>query len=236
MKKLAILDLETTSLDERHGDLWEIGLIMRDLREPIRTDVEFWWQVRPDLTLADPNSMQVGKYYERCRVMHKAIGGGRRLAPTLDIAGSPWIKEHTGKPLAEGDFYMDADAKRIARTIASMLDGATIVANNPAFDRKFLDKFLRANGQILTAHHRMIDIRALLIGYVDGRLSAFDGKVEDAFEPEAVPYVQDWLDGHMDSPSWEIVGITQEPGTKHTALGDARLDRDMYDAIRGGGR
>ncbi|MEV4472872.1 hypothetical protein [Nonomuraea sp. NPDC049504] len=236
MKKLAIVDLETTSLDERHGDLWEIGLIMRDLRQPIRTDREFWWQVRPDLGLADPNSVQVGKYYKRCRVVNKAIGGGRRLAPTLDVSGSPWMKEHTGMPLAEGDWYMNADAVSIARTLAKELDGATIVANNPAFDRRFLDKFLRANGQILTAHHRMIDIRALLIGYVDGRLSAFDGKVEDAFAPEVVPYVEDWLDGYMDSPAWEIVGIAQDPGTAHTALGDARLDRDVYDAIRGGGR
>ncbi|MGI5281726.1 hypothetical protein ACQEVF_59295 [Nonomuraea polychroma] len=233
MKKLAILDLETTSLDERHGDLWEIGLIMRDLQMPAERDTEWWWQVRPDLSLADPNSVQVGRYYERCRVTHRTIGGGRRLAPTLDIAGSPWIKEHTGKPLAEGDFYLNADAEGIARTLAPELDGATIVANNPAFDRKFLAKFLRVNGQILTAHHRMINIRDLLIGYIDGRLSAYDGQVEEAFQPEAVPYVEDWLQGAAESPAWEIVGVKQDQATKHTALGDARLNRDVYDAIRG---
>ncbi|NRQ31349.1 hypothetical protein HII36_05780 [Nonomuraea sp. NN258] len=235
MKKLAILDLETTSLDDRTGDLWEIGLIMRDLREPVRTDVEYWWQVRPDLTHADPTALKTGRYYDRCRVQHKEIGGARRLSPDIQVPeGGNWVKSFTGGPPAEGDHYKNATAAGIARTLAPMLDGATIVANNPSFDRKFLDKFLRANGQLLTAHHRMIDIRALLIGYVDGRLSAFDGKVEDAFEPEAVPYVQDWLDGYMDSPAWEIVGITQEPGTRHTALGDARLDRDVYDAVRSG--
>jgi hypothetical protein len=36
--------------------------------------------------------------------------------------------------------------------------------------------------------------------------------------------------------SWEIVGVHQDPATEHTALGDALLDRDVYDAIRGGRR
>ncbi|MFD0478080.1 hypothetical protein ACFQ0B_65335 [Nonomuraea thailandensis] len=97
MKKLAFLDLETTSLDERHGDLWEIGLIMRDLRQPIRTDIEHWWQVRPDLTLADPNALKVGRYYERCRVRRSPIGAGRKLSPAINL-GSPWIHEYTGEP------------------------------------------------------------------------------------------------------------------------------------------
>jgi hypothetical protein len=211
LKKLAFLDLETTSLDERLGDLWEIGLIMRDLRQPIRTDVEYWWQIRPDLTLADPNALKVGRYHERCRVRSSRIGAGRRLAPAINLR-SPWIHQYTGEAPAEGDWYMEDNAAGIAATLARELDSATIVANNPAFDRKFLDKFLRVNGQILTADHRMIDIRALLIGYIDGRLSAYDGKVDEAFEAEAVPYVDDWLGGYMDSPSWEIIGIAQDPG------------------------
>ncbi|TMR92835.1 hypothetical protein [Nonomuraea basaltis] len=233
MKKLAFLDLETTSLDERQGDLWEIGLIMRDLQKPAERDAEWWWQVRPDLSLADANSVQVGRYYERCRITFKDVGGGRRLAPTTLVDGSPWLKEYTGKPLAEGDFYMNDDAKGIARTIAPMLDGVTIVANNPAFDRRFLTKFLRVNGQLLTAHYRMINVRDLLIGYIEGCLSMLRD-VEEAFGPEIAPYVLDWLNGAADSPAWEIVGVKQDPATRHTALGDARLVRDVYDAIRGG--
>lgn len=236
MKKLAFVDLETTSLDDRHGDLWEIGLITRDLHQPTEPDQEWWWQVRPDLTLADPNALRVCRYYERSRVLHTCIGDGRRLAPTTQVDSTGWIKEYTGKPLTEGDFYMNQNALRIARTIAPMLDGATIVANNPTFDRKFLDKFLRANGQLLTAHHRMLNVRDLLIGYIEGCLFLTSGDVEEAFGIEAFPYVMDWLEGASDSPAWEIVGVKQDPATKHTGLGDARLVRDVYDAIRGGWR
>lgn len=231
MKKLAIIDLETTSLDERFGDLWEIGLIMRDLRQPDH-DTEFWWQVRPDLRLADPNSVQIGRYYERSRVTHLSVGSGRRLAPTTQVEASGWTLDLPGKAVAPGDYYMETFAASIAQTLAIELDGATIVANNPTFDRKFLTKFLRVNGQILTAHHRMHNIRDLLIGYIYGRLAARDGSLEDAFPPAVVPHVKDWLDGTTDNPAWEIVGVHQDPEVKHTALGDARLNRAVLDAIR----
>ncbi|WP_214317103.1 hypothetical protein [Nonomuraea sediminis] len=235
MQKLAILDLETTSLDERRGDLWEIGLITRDLQQPAAPDQEFWWQVRPDLSLADPNSLKVGRYYERSRVTTARIGMGKRLAPTTNQPQSGgWTKAYTGNPAAEGDFYMKETAEAIAAQLARRLDGATIIANNPAFDQKFLAKFLRANGQILTAHHRMLNVRDMLIGYIYGRLAAYDGQVEEAFELEAAPYVEDWLQGATDSPSWEIVGVKQDPATKHTGPGDARVVRDVYDAIRSG--
>jgi hypothetical protein len=234
MKKLAILDTETTDLDERTGDMWELGLILRDLRQPAPSDLKFWWQIRPNLRLADPNSVRIGRYYERSRVMTLSPGKGKRLATSTDQpAGGCWIHAYTGESPAEGDYYMVQDAADIAAQLAKHLDGATIVANNPTHDRKFLAKFLRANGQILTAHHRMLNIRDLLIGYIDGRLALMDGDVSEAFGPEVVPHVMDWLDGAVESPAWEIVGVKQDPATKHTALGDARLVRDVYDAIRG---
>ncbi|GAA5046215.1 hypothetical protein HNP84_010267 [Thermocatellispora tengchongensis] len=234
MKKLAFLDTETTDLDERTGDMWEIFLI---LREPGRDDCGFWYQVRPDLAQASPASVQIGRYYERSRVTTVNMGMGKILCTSAEAPeGAAWIKRYTGNPPAPGDYYMDRSAAAIAAQLARRLDGATIVANNPAFDRKFLEKFLRGHGQILTAHHRMINVRDLLIGYIDGRLAAYDGKVEDAFEPTAVPYVEDWLVGAADSPAWEIVGVAEDPATKHTALGDARLVRDVYDAIRGARR
>ena len=79
----------------------------------------------------------------------------------------------------------------------------------------------------------MINIRDLLIGYIEGRLSLTDGNINEAFGPEAAGRVIDWIEGADDSPAWEIVGVKQDPATKHTALGDARLVRDVYDAIHG---
>ncbi|MGW4792212.1 hypothetical protein ACWEPC_07330 [Nonomuraea sp. NPDC004297] len=93
---------------------------------------------------------------------------------------------------------------------------------------------MRANGQAFTALHRMEDIRCLLKGYVHGCLAMSGGKVDEAFDSEAAPYVRDWLEGATDVLAWEIVGVTQDPETKHTALGDARCVRDVGDGISHG--
>lgn len=162
--KLVFLDTETTHLDAEIGRLWEVALIVRDTSRPDLDDTEFWWQMRPDLTAADPMALQVSRYYERCQVAEFPIGVGVRLSTTPDAE------------------QLDVtNAKDIAFQMARHLDGATIVANNPRHDRDFLLAFLRTHGQMFTASHRMIDIRSLLTGYVHGRLACHKGDVDAAF-------------------------------------------------------
>lgn len=215
--KLVFLDTETTHLDAEIGRLWEVALIVRDTSRPDLDDTEFWWQMRPDLTAADPMALQVSRYYERCQVAEFPIGVGVRLSTTPDAE------------------QLDVtNAKDIAFQVAPHLDGATIVANNPRHDRDFLLAFLRTHGQMFTASHRMIDIRSLLTGYVHGRLACHEGDVDAAFGMEPARHVRDWLDGFASTLRWEIVGVTQPEETRHTALGDARCVRSVYDAITAG--
>ncbi|WP_345485991.1 hypothetical protein, partial [Planotetraspora phitsanulokensis] len=222
-----------THLDERFGNLWEAALIVRNPALPDMRDVESWWQVRPDLVTADPASVQVGNYYERSRLTGKPVGAAVELSCVdADDPQAPLAHTNTsGKPARFGDLLLHMDAFAVAAALARTLNGATIVANNPAFDRKHLDAFLRSHGQILTAHHRMIDVRALAIGYVIGRLRG--RALADEFEPETAPYVNDWLDGTTDHLDWRALGVHQSIDDRHTALGDARLVRDVYDAVYG---
>ncbi|WP_219459829.1 hypothetical protein [Nonomuraea rhizosphaerae] len=217
-----MLDTETTHLDPALGSLWEIALICRDTDFPDGGDAEFWWQVKPDLTTADPASLQVGKYYERSLAAHMNVGFGVQLLCGTEDGDTP-----------EGTVMHTMTAGEIALQLARHLDGATIIANNPRHDRDFLRAFMHANGQAFTASHRMEDIRALLTGYVYGRLAAHGGKVDKAFTGEAAEHVRDWLETSTDVLPWEIVGVTQTWATKHTALGDARCVRDVHDAITG---
>ncbi|MFI7705509.1 hypothetical protein [Nonomuraea sp. NPDC049480] len=219
--KYVYLDTETTTLDPRFGSLWEAAAIVRDTDCPDLGDREFWWQVKPDLTYADPKALQIGRYYARSQVCDREAGAGVQLGCGTERADAP----------PAGKVMKNVTADQIALRLARHLDGATIVANNPRHDRDFLQAFLHAHGQAFTASHRMEDIRATLTGYVYGRPSVYDGKVDEAFGAEAAPYVHDWLDGATDYLAWEIVDVTQERETKHTALGDARLVRDVFDAI-----
>ncbi|TDD36106.1 hypothetical protein E1286_38735 [Nonomuraea terrae] len=223
MTKYVYLDTEETHLDTEFGHLWEAAFIVRDTDFLDGGDLEFWWQVRPDLTTADPKALQISKYYDRSLVSHLQVGLGVQLTCGTEFDDTP-----------EGTVTKNVTAADIALQMAYHLDGATIVANNPRHDRDFLRAFLHANGQAFTASHRMDDVRAMMKGYVYGRLAAAGGKVDEAFTGEAAHHVRDWLEGATDVLAWEIVGVHQDPATKHTALGDARCVRDVADGITHG--
>ncbi|MEV0149747.1 MULTISPECIES: hypothetical protein [unclassified Nonomuraea] len=221
--KYVYLDTETTHLDPEFGHLWEVALIVRDTDFPDGGDLEFWWQVRPDLTTADPKALLISKYYDRSQVCDLPIGTGVQLMCGTEFPDAP-----------VGTVMKNETAAGIALQLAWHLDGATIVANNPRHDRDFLRAFLHANGQAFTASHRMDDVRAMLKGYVYGRLAAHGGKVDQAFGSEPAAHIRDWLEGATDVLAWELVSVHQDPATKHTALGDARCVRDVHDGITHG--
>lgn len=96
-----------------------------------------------------------------------------------------------------------------AAQIAWLLDGATLVGAVPSFDAAFLDRWLRRHGQCPTWHHRLRCVETLTAGHL--RNPAIGG-LKDCCS---------------------ALGIVQEG--EHTALGDARAARDIWDHIVGPG-
>ncbi|MGI5247557.1 3'-5' exonuclease [Dactylosporangium sp. CA-139066] len=185
--KLIFADCETTGVQpDRHG-LWELALIVREDGKP---DAEYAWQVRPDLTTADPMALKIGRYYERAyRVSDLPVGGAFELAhPT-------------------GESPVRVLVEDIALDIAAMLDGATLAAANVAFDRDFIAAFLRANGQALACDYHLLEMESYAAG-------AFGWKP---------PWKLDRLLGAF--------GVVLPEADRHTALGDARAVRDLFDAV-----
>lgn len=199
---LAFVDTETTHLDPRYGHVWEIAVIRR------RPDVdsEFVWQVRPDLTTADPEALKIGRYEERF-----AIPDGWDAVEFVP----------SGPPFRSLIPEMLFD-------LQEALSGAVVVGSNPGFDVAFLTKLLQAHGRKLPWHYRPIDIATLAAGYRYGQAASGAYGGEFAFQAD---YPQ------MPYKSYELsraVGV--EPpakGVAHTALGDARWARDVYDAVTG---
>lgn len=206
MTKLCFLDCETTSLDDQRGEVWEIGLIVRN---PGQADAEHLWEIRPNLATTDPMSLKIARYYERRTLdIHKPGEAIELVSPRLCGADDP---------------PMFVDASYVARKLAEHLDGAHAVGAVPDFDYRFLRRFLRRYNECWTGHYPLIDVETLAVGYLQG-IAAAAMDVPD--RSVSLPW--------KSSDLYRAVGVDPDKYGAHTALGDTRLVRDVYDAITGG--
>jgi hypothetical protein len=95
---------------------------------------------------------------------------------------------------------------QIASKIALLTEGKHLVGAVPSFDAAFLSRFLIANGQREAWHYHLVDVEAL----VAGRL-----QMEPPWDSEELA---------------RAVGVTPLDG-RHTAIGDARWARAIYQAV-----
>lgn len=109
----------------------------------------------------------------------------------------------------------------LGRQLVHVLDGAVMVGSNPAFDAAFLSRMLGATPW----HYRTVDVATLAAGHVCG----LHGHALEDGELEAVTHP--WRSYQLS----RAVGVEPPgPDVAHTALGDARWARDVYDAVTGG--
>jgi hypothetical protein len=105
-------------------------------------------------------------------------------------------------------------SSQLAGTLARMLAGAHVIAANPGFDTGHVAAFLRANGECPAWDYHLTDIASVVRGHAAARGHSlpFPLKVTDA----AI-----------------AAGIDLSAYDAHTALGDTRLVRDIFDAVTG---
>lgn len=223
---LVFLDCETTRIKPGPATIWELAVIRRG----DGWCGETWlWQIRPDLADADPAALRIGGYYERCGVQGAALGEVR----VMPVDG-------------DGGEAVYSGSRELARSLVHMLDGAVIVGANPQFDVGHLDAFLRANGECLTADYHLTDIGSLVLGWAHGKHAGYLGVIDVVRESHrqqdcggigtGEPYPRPRIAPPLKlADAARIAGIDPDSYDAHTALGDARLVRDIYDAVTGGG-
>lgn len=196
-KKIVFLDVETTGTDPRIHELWEIGLIVRTGDQ----EEKYSWLVRPeDMSTADPYALRIGGYYERWpAALVDKIWSSVQVLPVQTDKPSP-----------------NCSPASVAQEVARLLDGAHIVAANPAFDTAFLQKFLRANGECGCWSYRMDNIESIVRGWLaacdlQGSAEAMSGLHEAA----------------------RAVDVEPDLFETHTAIGDAELVAEIYDRVMG---
>lgn len=116
-----------------------------------------------------------------------------------------------------------------AEEIAGLLGAKThIVGAVPNFDTERLALLLRRFGLTPGWHYHLIDVENLAVGYLWG---------QHGWRPESQQTKRDvrelvslpWNSNDLSS----LVGVDPEQFDRHTALGDAKWARAIYDAITG---
>lgn len=138
---LAFVDTETTSLDRRTAEVWEVAIVRRDPDGTTSSYEARWW---PDLRHADPRSLAMNGFYDRA---------GRRPVHRFDAD-------------ADGPDWTHTDLTAIAENVRALTDGASLVGMVPSFDEHHLDRFLRGWNLVPTWHYHPIDVEALAAGHL----------------------------------------------------------------------
>lgn len=147
---LTFVDVETTGLHADLHQVWEIAVIRRD---PDGAQVEYLWQIRPGEAhlevVADPESLRIGRYWERAAVADGAEAVALHPSRLADPAWRLTLPE-------------------LLHDLQGALDEAVVIGSNPGFDLAFLGVLLRENRRSLPWHYRPVDIATLAAGYLVG--------------------------------------------------------------------
>jgi len=198
-----IVDCETTSLKpnyaSRTGEIWELALIERDC------GAERLYRMKPDAGRPDSAALEVGRFRERTRGMTHATAWG--------TGGDVWDLTETGELFWShpGD---------LAAHVAALLQDATLIAANPAFDAGFLAAFLLHYGHQPTWHYRMRDIGSMAWAWL---------QAHHLPHQLATPAMDAGTDDFA-----RALGIDPDGFERHSALGDCRLVEAMLAVIEGG--
>lgn len=160
-------------------------------------DKEYHWFLPVDLSAADAVALNIGGYHDRHpHGLHKVPGNKTRCVSVVTFA------------------------KEFARlTWGKHLVGAVV-----SFDEERLRKLLIANGQTYGWHYHLVDVEALMVGYLAGRQR---GDRLYALETIHTGIAPPWNSKDLSG----AVGVDPDLFEAHTAIGDARWARACYEAV-----
>lgn len=206
---LAFLDTETTGLDPDRHEIWEVGLIMR--RDDV--DTEYVWQLPVDLGRADPIALNIGHFHDRRWPEPIALENRRQAQSGI------WSEGGLSRVRLATEHL-----ERWASDFVDLTRGAHLVGNVVSFDEERLRRMLRRMGQCPMWHYHLVDVENLAVGWLAAS--------KDPADPPAP--TQDKCQPPWNSEELSLaVGVDPADYDRHTALGDARWARDVYDAVIG---
>lgn len=111
-----------------------------------------------------------------------------------------------------GVVYEKCSRSFFAHTFMRFTFGKTLVGANPAFDALRLSDLLLSQGACPGWHHRLIDVEAMYLGYQCGDEVVLDTPMSLSFTAE-------------------LLNVEVPESDHHTALGDARVVKAVYEKM-----
>jgi hypothetical protein len=139
-----------------------------------------------------------------------------------------------------GRFHDRRDARAVdslqdfARDFVGFTRGLHLAGAVVSFDAERLWKLLRGANQCPMWHYHIIDVEALAAGWLVGSFSAIQevGKNPEADGPTVEEVREAWLPWDSNALSL-AVGVDPEDFDRHTALGDCRWAKAIYENVMG---
>lgn len=210
MTKLCFIDTETTSLDDRTGEIWEVALIVRTERNEIGDvdDKEYLWQLPVyHLELADPMSLKINNFHARRWPELNDLGADYVDRTNVGVIT---VRVMAGNPDPDPQVVSITlphwEMGKWAAQFVKLTQGAHLIGNVTSFDEERLRRLIRSHGQTQMWHYHLICVENLIAGRL-------------GIQPP-------WKSKELS----EAIGVPV-PEDQHGALPDTKWARDMYDAV-----
>lgn len=166
------------------------------------------------------------------REFHWFIGTG-----DLDLGGADPFSLKIGRfyerhPQYRGTVNSDEHPEAyVLGQVEKLTRGAHLVGAIVSFDADVLAARMRANGICPSWHYHLVCVENLAAGWLHRDAALLENR-QHSLEAAAR-----WRD--LATPPWKsedltaALGVTVAEADRHTALGDARWARDVYDAVTG---
>ena len=206
MTGICFIDTETTGLDPDRHAIWEVALITPGGDEHV-------WQFPVNEMAADPFALNIGRYWDR------------RWGTDNDVSVLDAIYEAHNAKSRRKNFPDEGRAIRPdvtwARRFRDLTAGCHLAGAVVSFDEERLRRLLHGLGVLHRWHYHLVDVEALAVGYLAAKIAASNGAADPGLI--SLPWDSDMLSAAL--------GVTVSDEDRHTALGDARWARAIYDAV-----
>lgn len=171
---------------------------------------EFSWILQLDedeLATAEPMALSIGDYYHRAGKAHFDYVTATRHAP---IAMMTEADERGWDELMRGTPYISLpDRSTLVAFLARAIGTSHLVGAVPSFDARFVGDLMRAHNRPPSWHYHLVDVEALAAGKL-------------GLQPP-------WKSKEL----YRVLGLNPGYFSEHTALGDARMAKAVYELVFG---